>query len=311
MRLCLRAQGGNVIQRHSEPDCAGDIGRSRFKATGDSAKRRSRKINRLYHIAAALIRRHFFQNFGARIKHADSRGTANFVPGKNKKIASDILHVQREMRRRLRGIDKGERSGGMRGSTNFFYGINGSERVRSLRNTDDFCFFRNQTFQRGNVERTVITHRRNDNFCARAPGNELPRHDVGVMLHFGQQNFVAGAKICAAPTCRHEVYRFRCATRKNAFPRFTRIQENGNAFPRTFEIRRRLLAQPIKPAVNVCVAFCIEITDGINYTLRFLSRCRAVEINRRRILPQKRERGTNFFDIKRHILGESNAYAKL
>ena len=40
------------------------------------------------------------------IEHADARGAVEFVAGEDEEVATQRLHVEREVRGRLRGIDE-------------------------------------------------------------------------------------------------------------------------------------------------------------------------------------------------------------
>ena len=300
MRLRVRTQRGDVIERGGEPDGAGDVRRSRLEAAGNAAVRRSREIDRLDHVAAALIRRHFFQNLRAPVKHADARRPADFVPGKNEEIAADVLHVEREMRGRLRRVHQRQRARCMRQRANFLHGIDRAERVGDMNGADDFRARRNLFRERLHVQRAVVENRRDDEPRSRARGDELPRHDVGVVLHVRDQNFVALAQIRAAPARGDEVDRLRRAAREHAFPRLARADERRGAFPRVFERGRRRLAQMIKPAVNVRVFLGIKPGNGIDDALRFLRRGGAVEIRETGISAQQREIRPDFFDVERH-----------
>ncbi len=45
------------------------------------------------HVAAALIRRHFFQQLPSPVKHPHARRTEQLMTGKGVKIAAEILDV--------------------------------------------------------------------------------------------------------------------------------------------------------------------------------------------------------------------------
>ena len=50
-----------------------------------------------------------------------------------------------------------------------------------------------------------------------ALGNELPRHDVGVMLHLAQQNHITGLQITPTPSLGHQINGFGGIASKNHF----------------------------------------------------------------------------------------------
>ena len=62
------------------------------------------------HFAAALPRRHRLENFGATVKHADPGRPAHLVSGEGEEIATQFLHIDRQMSRALRRIDQRQRA---------------------------------------------------------------------------------------------------------------------------------------------------------------------------------------------------------
>jgi hypothetical protein len=84
------------------------------------------------HVASRLEWRHRIEKLPARPKDSDSHRPAHLVSGKRQKIAIEILHIDREMRDGLCGIDKHERSAPMRVFTNFPGGVDPTEDVRNV-----------------------------------------------------------------------------------------------------------------------------------------------------------------------------------
>ena len=89
----VAADGLHVVQRRAQTDRAGNIWRTRFEFVRQLVVMRLRESDRANHVAAALIRRHFFEQFGPSIQHADSGRPKHLVPGKRVKITVEILYV--------------------------------------------------------------------------------------------------------------------------------------------------------------------------------------------------------------------------
>ena len=62
--------------------------------------------DRADHVAAALIRRHRFEQRGLAVEHADAGGPEQLVPGEGVEIAVERLHVDRHVRHGLRAVDQ-------------------------------------------------------------------------------------------------------------------------------------------------------------------------------------------------------------
>jgi hypothetical protein len=60
------------------------------------------------------------------------------VAGKSQEVASKRLNVNGEMRHRLRGIYKNERSGAMSFFADFFNAVDSTEDVRDVCESDEF-----------------------------------------------------------------------------------------------------------------------------------------------------------------------------
>ena len=54
--------------------------------------------------------RHRIENFRASVKRADAGRPTHFVSGKGEEIATQFLHIERQMSRALRRIDQRERA---------------------------------------------------------------------------------------------------------------------------------------------------------------------------------------------------------
>ena len=129
-------------------------------------------------------------------------------------------------------------------------GVHGAERVRDVRERDDL---RPRAKQRPNVgiELTVVVDRRHAQPGAGLLADHLPRHDVGVVLEPGDQDFVAGVQRCrpsvAATRLMHSV-----VPRVNTISsRAARIDEVPNLLARAFERGGGALAQRVDSAVHV------------------------------------------------------------
>src|ERR1700733_9774447 len=94
----------------------------------------------------------------------------------------------------------------------------------------------------------------------------LPRHDVGVVLHGGDEHFISSADMDAAIGLRDEVDGLSCAADENNLARVGCVDE---------------LLERVHTAMNVGVQVIVIVCDGVENYLRLL-RCGAVvKINQR------------------------------
>ncbi len=159
-----------------------------------------------------------FEDFLAAPKHADARRPANFVAGKNQKIAADLLHVQRQMPGALGGVHQRGHAQLARAFAQFRHGIHRSQRIGDVREREQFHVPGEQSIQLAQIQQALVAGDRQINqLRARAFREQLPRHEVAVVLHFREQNLVAGLDVLAAPRLRHEIDALGRAARENDF----------------------------------------------------------------------------------------------
>ena len=87
---------GAVLQsylRRTESDCISNIPRSRFKLVWRGLENNLLKGHVFDHIAAALPRRHFVEQFRFAIHHANACWAKNFMSRKDKEIRIQRLHI--------------------------------------------------------------------------------------------------------------------------------------------------------------------------------------------------------------------------
>src|SRR5437773_2751577 len=100
----VEADGGDVVDRSTEANRAGDIWCSRFKLIRQLVVERLFKSDRADHVAATLVGGHGLQQLPLSVKHADTGRTIQLVTGKGIKITVKRLHIYRNVRSRLCAI---------------------------------------------------------------------------------------------------------------------------------------------------------------------------------------------------------------
>ena len=124
------------------------------------------------------------------------------------------------------------------------------------------------------------------------------------MLHFREQNHVAGLEILRAPGTRDEVDAFGRAAGEHDFVGASGVDEFRRARPGGFVTGRGAIAQFVDAAMDVGVVVFVIMHQRVNHRARLLRRGGVVEINQRlavdllvedgKILPQRSP--VNFFE---------------
>ena len=103
--------------------------------------------------------------------------------------------------------------------------IDRAQRVGNVRDGDDLGSRSEQLLKFLQQQLAAIVDGRNPQPCALLFAQDLPGHDVGVMLHGGDEHFVAGANVSAAVGLRHEVDAFRRAADEDDLARVGGVEE--------------------------------------------------------------------------------------
>src|SRR5215472_3201739 len=109
----------------------------------------------------------------------------------------------------------------------------------------------------------------------------LPGHDVGVMLHGGDQNFIARADVLAAVGLGYQVDRFRGASRKDDLSAVRGVQKTLYRNPGLFVVLRRPLRESMHATMDIGVIVAIVVFNGFDYRHWLLRGGRVVQVDQR------------------------------
>ena len=183
-----------------KPDRAGDIRRARFETVRRFLESAFLERDADDHFAAAVPRRHRFQNFGATVERADAGRATHLVSGESEKIATHFLHIERQMSRRSAPHRPGQRADRARLPAKIGHGIDRAERIGDMRESEEFHFRGEQLRELIERERAILAHRHETQPRAGSLRQELPGHEIAVVLHFREQDHVTGAEEIFRPT---------------------------------------------------------------------------------------------------------------
>jgi hypothetical protein len=170
------------------------------------------------HLASALEGRHVFEQFGAAIEDADAGWAAHLVPGKRQKIATYLLDVNGAVTRALGGVDEGSHAAFAGPLAEFGDRIDGPEGVGDMRHREQADIRRKPFVEAAQVKQSAVAvDGQKGKLGAHAFGKQLPRHDVAMVLHFGEQDLIAAADILLAPRRGNHVDAFGCAAGEDDF----------------------------------------------------------------------------------------------
>ncbi len=107
----------------------------------------------------------------------------------------------------------------------------------------------------------------------------LPRHNVRMVLHGRDKHFVARADVLAAVSLRDQIDGLGGASYKNNLARVGRIDELLDRQPRCIVRLGGAHAERVYAAMNIGIHVRVVIRIGIEHLTRLLRGCRVVKIN--------------------------------
>ena len=179
----------------------------------------------LYHFTSTLIGWHTVEPLFLAIQHSNARRTINLMTGKGKEVAVHSLHVYCKMRSRLRSVYQYRHAVVVCYADDFIHWIDGSERIADMSNADNLCFVAEELLISLHIELSAVVHRYYLERNATLSSLQLPRHDVGVVLHHRHYHLVTLVHKLLAERRHHKVDALRCAASEDDFFDFGSIDK--------------------------------------------------------------------------------------
>ena len=168
---------------------------------GSSAGVKRSSVDAVDHAAAAEERRHGVEQLFAAVEHADAGGAEHLVAAEGEEVGAEGEDVGRSMGHALGGVDQHQRAGRVRPAGDFGDRIDRAEHVRDGGDGDDLRAVGEQRVECVEDEQAVVGDRDVAEDGAGARGQLLPGHEVRVVLHRGEQDFVAALARWRRPNC--------------------------------------------------------------------------------------------------------------
>lgn len=277
----VETDGIHIFQSRQERTRANEIGRASLKFKRQVCPRGEFKTYILNHIAAALVGGHFFEIFFLAVKDADASLCVNLVSRQCEKIAVQLLNVDFDVLNRLRRVHEYGDIVGVGGADYFFDVVDSAECVGDVCNANYLCALVDEAFKCAFHEFAILVEGEYVDFCAATTRHQLPRNDVGMMLHFGDDDFVARGDVRLSKRKCKGVDRLGAALGEHNFGARLGIDEMHHLLTRLFVNLGRLFAKVMHAAMDVAIISGVESDDGIQHALRLLRRGGVVEIDER------------------------------
>ena len=285
------ADPAEVVDRGAEADRAADVRRAGLEAVRQVVPGRALEGHREDHVAAALPGRHGGEQRLARVEHADAGRAVHLVRGERVEVAAERLHVHGQVRDRLGAVDHGRDPALAGRGDEIRERQHRAERVRDVGEGDDARARAEQAEVGLEVDDAAPVDRHDAKRRARLRGEQLPGHDVRVVLEARDDDLVAGGEPRAPVRLGDEVDRLGRPADEDDFRGRGRVHEAARLLARALVQRGRLLRQRVHAAVHVGVMGARVVRDGVDDRRRLLRRGGVVEVGEGMAVDPARERG--------------------
>ena len=143
------------------------------------------------HLASALIGRHRLEELRLADQRAYSGRSVDLVAGEGIEVAVQVKHVHREVRGGLGTVHQHPCSRCVRGRAHLLDGVDGAERVGQVDDRYEAGALTEQAEVRLEIELSFVADGNHPQARSALLAQHLPRHDVGVMLHVRDEDFIA------------------------------------------------------------------------------------------------------------------------
>ena len=215
----VEAHAGEVVGGRADADRLGDRRRPRLELPRQLGPRGSGGGDVGDHLAAAQEGLHALQDVDPADEHADPGRAEHLVAGEGVEVGAERRHVDRHVRDGLGAVDQAEGAGVVRHPGDVGHRVDRAEHVARVGHRDHAHLLGQQRPERVHVQLAARRDRREDHLRPRDPGDDLPRDDVGVVLHLRHEHPVAGPQGADAPRPGHQVDRLAGVLGRGSRPR--------------------------------------------------------------------------------------------
>ena len=214
-----------VLGRGAKPDRVRDGRGARLELVRDVVELRSAQVDLADHVAAGEERGHGLEQLASRPERARAHRGEHLVPAERVEVGAECLDIHRHVRNGLGAVDQHQRPGRVGHVDHLADRVDRAQRVRHVGEGDELGLQPEEHLEDVEAEDPVVGDRDELEIPVHFLDEELPRDEVGVVLHLGEDDLVAAADVLAPPRVGHEVDRLGGVAREDDLVRVRRIDE--------------------------------------------------------------------------------------
>ena len=291
----------DIVDGRAEADETGHVRGTGFELVRRIGEGRAFEAHLADHFAAAEERRHRLEMFTAGPKHAGSGRTEHLVAGQGIEVAAERAHVDRQVRRRLRTVDQQRDAATAAFAREPGDRIDRAEHVGDMGHAGQLDVGREQFDEAIDEELARLADRRDLERSAGTRADQLPRHDVGVMFHLGDEDRIAGSEAWQGEAVGDQVGRLGRARGEDDLVARGRIDETRQLVAGRLVGIGRLGAERVHRARHVGIAGPVEAIGRLDHGQGLLRGIGVVEVDQRLAMDlarQQREIGADALDVE-------------
>ena len=223
------------------------------------------------------------------VEHADSGRPIELVAGEDIEVAADVLHVDVEMDGGLGAVEQHRNAARVCETHHLFHRHHGAEHVRHVGDRDHSGARGEQLLEFVDEEIALVVDRRPLDHRALALAQEMPRHDVGMVLHDREHDLVAGLDALAAERVGDQIDRLGGVSGEDDLFLALGIEKGAHLLARALVGIGRGVGEVMQAAMHVGIFGGIGVLEALEHCLRLLRRGGVVEIDERLAIDLHRE----------------------
>jgi len=223
------------------------------------------------------------------------------VGAEDVEVAVEGTHVDMRVNRRLAAVEQHRHAPGVGEADDLGGGRDGAQHVRHMGDGDEPGTRADETGKVVDVERAVVADARPFQHRALALAQEVPRHDVGVVLHLGQHDLVARPDERREEALGDEVESLGAAMGEDDLLAAAGVHIGLRGVAGGLKGVGRRAREVVHAAMDVGVAALHEAGHRVDDSLRLLRRGGVVEIDQRAAIdltPKDRKIGADPGDVE-------------
>ena len=203
-------------------------------------------------------------------KTPDAGGTKQLVTGEHVEVAVQASYVHLHVRDRLGSVQKDGYALGVRQFNDAFGGHDSAKSVGDVGDGHQLGAGAQHRLELVHQQLAGLVDGDHSQYGPLFLAKDLPRNDVGVVFHVGDDNFIAGAYVLLAEGLGHQVDAFSGPPGVDNLPVAAGVEEVADFAAGVFIVVGGPLAQGVDAAVHVGVVGGVVTDEGVYHALRLL-----------------------------------------